>query len=85
MGYIFILTRSVFQYYMFCVIYFNLKESQRYLRMVSFCIIESFASRITLKSSVEGLCTVKVCILNLNGLITSVREERANFSAIVYL
>ena len=33
--YIYIFTRSVFQYYMFCVIYCNLNESQ-WDRMVSF-------------------------------------------------
>ena len=41
-GYNFILTRSVFQYYIFCAIYFNLNESQRGLRMMSFCAILKF-------------------------------------------
>ena len=37
-----ILTRSVFQYYMFCVIYSNFNESQRDLKMMSFCTILKF-------------------------------------------
>ena len=42
-GYKIIQTHSIFQNYMFCVIYCNLNESQLNLRMMSFCTILKFS------------------------------------------
>ena len=60
--YYFIIPRSIFQYFMLCVIYCNLNESQRDLRMISF-FVPYFGFVICIKNNTkiqgEGLCAVK--------------------------